>query len=85
MTPRGHHHHSRLFTARRERCGREREKEARRRERERRDAAKREKEERGGAGERESRRLGLSVSGNSLQGFASKLLMRGKGGEGLLL
>ena len=44
------------------------------RERERRDMAKREKEERGGVGrERESRRLGLPISGNSLQGFASKL------------
>ena len=56
MTPRGHHHLSRLLTARRERRDRERErgeKESRRGEREKRDAAKREKEERDGAGERE--------------------------------
>ena len=58
---------------------REREGGAAKRERERRDAAKREKEERGGAGrERESRRLGFLISGESLQGFASRFLMREK-------
>lgn len=51
----------------------------RRGEREKRDAARREKEERNGAGEREkSRRLGLPGSGDSLQGFASRFLMREK-------
>ena len=61
--------------ARREIVGREREKRRRRgEERERRYAANREKEERSSAGrERESRWQGLPVSGNSLQGFASKL------------
>ncbi|WZZ15041.1 hypothetical protein YC2023_108130 [Brassica napus] len=75
-----------MLTARRERERWRGEREERRRrgeERERRDAAKREKEERGSTGrERESRGLGLPVSGNSLQGFASKLSdgrLRGKG------
>ncbi|KAG5383925.1 hypothetical protein IGI04_035395 [Brassica rapa subsp. trilocularis] len=53
-----------------ERESSEREKEARRGERERRAAAKREREEAARKGER--RRLGLLISGSSLQGFASK-------------
>ncbi|KAF3587648.1 hypothetical protein F2Q69_00028900 [Brassica cretica] len=70
----------------RERRPREREGGAAKRERERGETRRRERRRREAArGERESRWLGLSVSGNSLQGFASKLLMRGKGGEGLLL
>ena len=52
------------------RRGEERERgETRRRERRRREAAR---------GERESRRLGFLISGESLQGFASRFLMREK-------
>ena len=79
MTPHGHHHHSRLLTARRERRGRERERRRRGEEREREETRRRERRRREAArGERESRRLGLPVSGNSLQGFASRFLMREK-------
>ncbi|KAF3576324.1 hypothetical protein DY000_02029276 [Brassica cretica] len=68
MTPRGHHHHSRLLTARRERKrrGEEQEREEGRSE-------ERERGERRRRRERKSRRLGLPVFGNFLQGFASKL------------
>ena len=84
MTPRGHTHHSRLLTARRERRGREREKGTRRGEREREETRRRERKRREAArGERESRRLGLPVSGNSPQGFASRFLMREKKKWGL--
>ncbi|WZZ60443.1 hypothetical protein YC2023_060550 [Brassica napus] len=56
----------------RERVGRERDHE----EREERDATRREKRNRGSAGrEKDLRRLGLPVSGISLQSFASKFLM----------
>ncbi|KAG5399679.1 hypothetical protein IGI04_014286 [Brassica rapa subsp. trilocularis] len=80
MTPRGHHHHSRLLTARRERRGRERERRRRgeEREREKRHGEERERGERRRGRERRSRRLGIPVSGDSLQGFASRFLMREK-------
>ncbi|KAG5408736.1 hypothetical protein IGI04_005055 [Brassica rapa subsp. trilocularis] len=59
-----------------ERFDRERERDREEREREERDAARREKRKRGSAGrEKDHRRLGLPVSGISLQSFASKFLM----------
>ena len=58
---------------------RERREEARRGEREKRwRGEERERGERRHGIERRGRRLGLLVSGNSLQGFASRFLMRGK-------
>ena len=60
----------------RKRCGEEREREGPRRgERKRRGGAERERE----------RRLGLLIPGSSLQGFASRFLMREKSSGGLLL
>ena len=66
-TPHGHHHHSWLLTARRERVGWEREidREERERERGEREVGSKEREK------RESRWLGIQGLGNSLQGFAS--------------
>ncbi|KAG5403924.1 hypothetical protein IGI04_010043 [Brassica rapa subsp. trilocularis] len=59
-----------------ERESRPRERKRRGEEREREEPRRRERKRRGGAEERESRRLGLLISGSSLQGFASKFLMR---------
>ena len=80
MTPRGHHHHSRLLTARRERKrrGEEQERGEGRSE-------ERERGERRRGRKRKSRRLGLSVFGNSLQGFASKLSDGSLRGGGFVL
>ncbi|KAF3601360.1 hypothetical protein F2Q69_00035569 [Brassica cretica] len=63
-TPLGHHHHSWLLTARRERVGWEREIDHEERERER-EVGSKEREK------RESRWLGIPGLGNSLQGFDS--------------
>ncbi|KAG5391756.1 hypothetical protein IGI04_021719 [Brassica rapa subsp. trilocularis] len=67
---------------------REREGGAAKREREREERRGEEREggERRRGEERKSRRLGLLISGDSPQGFASKFLMESKGGgKGLLL
>ncbi|WZY86777.1 hypothetical protein YC2023_033161 [Brassica napus] len=65
----------------RERRRGEREERRRRgeeRERRERRGEERERRERRRGGQRRSRRLGLLISGNSLQGFASRFLMREK-------
>ncbi|KAG5414902.1 hypothetical protein IGI04_002469, partial [Brassica rapa subsp. trilocularis] len=72
MTPRGHHHHSRLLKARRERRDRERERRegvAARREREKRRGEEREGEER----RREERERESTARASSLREFSAGL------------
>ena len=65
--------------------GKERERRRGEREERERGAARREKEKRRRGKRERERRLGLLISGSSMQGFASKFLMRGWKGGSLLL